>query len=105
MDKQKKIKNTIFIAIGFFLLFSAANSRAANGATYVNFNVDQNYDLNARSLVSATLMPKLPFYLSQYRIILAGISVHQINIQSSKCPIQMKGKCFTCQLCRLTAPN
>lgn len=53
---HRNIKILPFLAGFFFILFTAGQVGAINVGDSVNFNVDQNFDLSARSQVPATLV-------------------------------------------------
>ncbi len=62
------MKKILFFAIVFLVLFPIANVKAANAGDMVNFNVDKNYDVTARSQVTALLVktvPNLYFYIEK----------------------------------------
>ena len=63
-----KIKNIFFVAAFFLCLFSASHAKAANVGDSINFNINKDFDVSARSQVSAVLVKNshnLYFYVEK----------------------------------------
>lgn len=59
----------ISIALSFFILFYYSGAKAANHGSYVDFNVDKNFDVTGRESVAAVLVktsPNIYFYVEKH---------------------------------------